>query len=128
MNMMQAFQHMEPYVEELIRNAGGVDIESPTLTTGDRVQFAKKQVVSTFKKVFLYILIGVSVGVDTVTQNLVLKSWIEAVLGGNNPFRVILAALPGLGINPYPRQNRARKAAYSKALFCKSSKLVVNSV
>ena len=126
MNMMQAFQHMEPYVEELIRNAGGVDIESPTLTTEDRVQFAKEQVVSTFKKVFLYILIGV--GVDAVIQNLVLKSWIEAVLGGNNPFRVILAALPGLGINPYPRQNRACKAAYSKALFSKSSKLVVNSV
>lgn len=43
--------HMEPYVEEFIRNAGGVDIESPTLTKRERIQFAKEQVVSTFKKI-----------------------------------------------------------------------------
>lgn len=42
--------HMEPYVEEFIRNAGGVDIESPTLTKRERVQFAKEQVVSTSRK------------------------------------------------------------------------------
>ena len=45
---------MEPYVEEFIRSAGGVDIESPELTKRERVQFAKEQVVSTFRKVFPY--------------------------------------------------------------------------
>ena len=40
---------MEPYVEEFIRSAGGVDIESPELTKRERVQFAKEQVVSTFR-------------------------------------------------------------------------------
>ena len=44
--------HMEQYVEEFIRNASSVDLESPTLTKRDRVIFAKDQVVSTFKKVF----------------------------------------------------------------------------
>lgn len=86
--------HMEPYVEEFIRNAGGVDIESPTLTKRERIQFAKEQVVSTFKKVFPYILIGVGIG--AVIHNWIPESWIEAVLGGNNPFGVILATLVGV--------------------------------
>ena len=80
--------HMEAYVEEFIRNAGGVDIESPTLTKRERVQYAKEQVVSTFKKVFPYILVGVGIG--AVIHNWIPESWIEAVLGGNNPFGVCL--------------------------------------
>lgn len=86
--------HMEPCVEEFIRNAGGVDLESPTLTKRERIQFAKEQVVSTFKKVFPYILIGVGIG--AVIHNWIPESWIEAVLGSNNPFGVILAALVGV--------------------------------
>ena len=81
-------------VEEFIRNAGGVDIESPTLTKRERVQFAKEQVVSTFKKVFPYILVGVGIG--AVIHNWIPESWIEAVLGGNNPFGVVLATLVGV--------------------------------
>ena len=81
-------------MEEFIRNAGGVDIESPTLTKRERIQFAKEQVVSTFKKVFPYILIGVGIG--AVIHNWIPESWIEAVLGGNNPFGVILATLVGV--------------------------------
>ncbi len=86
--------HMEPSVEEFIRNAGGVDIESPTLTKRERIQFAKEQVVSTFKKVFPYILVGVGIG--AIIHNWIPESWIEAVLGGNNPFGVILATLVGV--------------------------------
>lgn len=44
--------HMEPYVEEFVRAAGGVDIESPTLTKRERIQYAREQVISTFKKYF----------------------------------------------------------------------------
>ena len=86
--------HMEAYVEEFIRKASSVDIESPTLTRGERVQFAKEQVVSTFKKVLPYILIGVGIG--SVIHNWIPERWIEAVLGGSNPFGVILAALVGV--------------------------------
>ena len=86
--------HMESYVEEFIRKAGGVDIESPAQTKRERVQFAKEQVTSTFKKVFPYILIGVGIG--AVIHNWIPESWIEAVLGGNNPFGVILATLAGV--------------------------------
>ncbi len=54
--------HMEPYVEEFIRTAGSVDIESPTLTKRERIQYAREQANSTFKKVFPYILVGVGIG------------------------------------------------------------------
>lgn len=86
--------HMEKYVESFILLAGGVDIESPDLTKRERVQYAKEQVVSTFKKVFPYILVGVGIG--AVIHNWIPESWIEAVLGSNNPFGVILATLVGV--------------------------------
>ena len=86
--------HMERNVEEFIRKAGKVDIESPTLTKRERVQYAKEQVISTFKKVFPYILTGVGIG--AVIHNWIPESWIEAVLGGNNPFGVMLAVLIGV--------------------------------
>lgn len=86
--------HMEPYVEEFIRNASSVDIESPTLTKKDRMIYAKDQVISTFKKVFPYILIGVGIG--AVIHNWIPERWVEAVLGSHNPFGVILATLVGV--------------------------------
>lgn len=86
--------HMEQYVEEFIRNASSVDLESPTLTKRDRVVFAKDQVVSTFKKVFPYILIGVGIG--AIIHNWIPESWIQTVLGSNNPFGVFLAVLVGV--------------------------------
>lgn len=86
--------HMERYVEEFIRNASSVDLESPTLTKRDRVIFAKDQVVSTFKKVFPYILVGVGIG--AIIHNWIPESWIQTVLGSNNPFGVFLAVLVGV--------------------------------
>ena len=86
--------HMEPYVEEFIRSAGSVDLESPTLTKKDRVVYAKDQVISTFKKVFPYILLGVGIG--AIIHNWIPERWVEAVLGSHNPFGVILATLVGV--------------------------------
>ncbi len=86
--------HMENHVEEFIRNASSVDIESEELTVKDRLVFAREQVAETFKKVFPYILIGVRIG--AVIHNWIPESWIQAVLGSNNPFGVILAVLVGV--------------------------------
>ena len=85
--------HMENYVEEFIRKASSVDIESEDLNVKDRLVYAREQVVETFKKVFPYILIGVGIG--AVIHNWIPESWIQAVLGSNNPFGVILAVLVG---------------------------------
>src|SRR5699024_5173495 len=48
---------MEKYVESFVLSAGKVDIESPDLTKRERLTYAKEQMLSTFKKVFPYILI-----------------------------------------------------------------------
>ena len=86
--------HMENHVEEFIRNAGSVDIESEKLTVKNRLVFARGQVIETFKKVFPYILIGVGIG--AVIHNWIPESWIQTVLGSDNPFGVILAVLAGV--------------------------------
>lgn len=86
--------HMEKYVEDFIKNASSVDIENTELTQKDRLIFAKDQVASTFKKVFPYILVGVGIG--ALIHNWIPESWIEMVLGSNNPFGVVLATLLGI--------------------------------
>lgn len=86
--------HMEKYVEDFIKSARSVDIDSPSLTKRDRIVYAKEQVVETFKKVFPYILAGVGIG--AVIHNWIPETWVETVLGNNNPFGVILATLIGV--------------------------------
>lgn len=86
--------HMEKYVEEFIMHANSVDIDSIALTRKDRIQFAKEQVQETFKKVFPYILVGVGIG--ALIHNWIPQSWVEAVLGSDNPFGVIMATLVGI--------------------------------
>ena len=86
--------HMEKYVEDFILRANAVDIDSPALSQKERLSYAKEQVVSTFKKVFPYILLGVAIG--AVIHNWIPEKWIETVLGSRNPFGVILATLVGI--------------------------------
>ena len=85
---------MERYVESFILSAGSVDIESPDLTIKDRLTYAKEQMLSTFKKVFPYVLIGVGIG--AVIHNWIPEEWVVAVLGNKNPFGVVLATLIGV--------------------------------
>lgn len=85
---------MESYVEEYIRNASAADRETPVLSRKERLIYAKVQVAFTFKKVFPYILAGVGIG--ALIHNWIPKSWIEAALGSNNPFGVVLATLIGI--------------------------------
>jgi uncharacterized membrane protein YraQ (UPF0718 family) len=66
----------------------------PTLTQKERLIYAKDQVISTFKKVFPYILLGVGIG--ALIHNWIPESWIAAILGSNNPFGVVLATVIGV--------------------------------
>ena len=86
--------HLENQVEDFIRNGTSVDIELDEITYKDRLIFAKEQVMSTFKKVFPYILIGVGIG--AIIHNWIPKEWIENVLGSDNSFGVVLATLLGI--------------------------------
>ncbi|MDP4153572.1 MAG: permease [Bacillota bacterium] len=85
---------MEKYVEDFVRSAGNVEIDSPDLTRKDRINYAKDQVKATVKKVAPYIFIGVGIG--AVIHNLIPEAWIQSILGSNNPFSVILATLVGV--------------------------------
>ena len=85
--------HMENQVEEFIRNASAVDIDSPSLSQKERLIYAKDHVLETLKKVFPYIVIGVGIG--AVIHNWIPQSFVEGILGRKNPFGVILATMVG---------------------------------
>lgn len=84
---------MEKYVEKFILNASSIDVNSPVLTKSERLQYAKEQVIDTFKKVFPYILVGVAIG--AFIHNWIPETWVASILGGKNPFGVILATFVG---------------------------------
>ncbi|NLA86667.1 MAG: permease [Clostridiales bacterium] len=85
---------MEKHVESFILTAGSVDIESPALTKKERLIYAREQTLSTFKKVFPYILLGVGTG--AIIHNWIPEEWVISLLGSNNPFGVILATVIGI--------------------------------
>ena len=86
--------HLEKYVEEYIRNGRAIDVPQEELHFKDRMKYAWEQVVSTAKKVFLYVLIGVGIG--AIIHNWIPQEFIVKLLGDNNPFGVILATIAGV--------------------------------
>ncbi|MDD4279448.1 MAG: permease [Candidatus Sumerlaeales bacterium] len=86
--------HMEPYVEDFIKNVSAVDIDSPALTQKERLDYAKDQMLSTFMKVIPYILVGVGIG--AIIHNWIPESWVQTVLGTHNPFGVMIATIIGI--------------------------------
>lgn len=85
---------LDDEIEDVIKNTQIGEFDGPTLTPKDRVEFAKEQMVDTFRKVFPYILIGVGIG--ALIHNWVPQTWIESILGSHNPFGVILATIVGI--------------------------------
>lgn len=85
---------MEKYVEDFVKGASSVDIESPDLTKEERVEYAKEQALSTVKKVFWYVLAGVGIG--ALIHNWIPDVVIQNILGNKNPFSVFLATIVGI--------------------------------
>ena len=87
--------HMEDQVAGFIRNGRNTAlIETVKPTVRERLAYSAEQVIVTFRKVFPYILAGVAIG--AVIHNWIPDSWIENILGGGNPFGVVLATLIGI--------------------------------
>lgn len=86
--------HLENQVEEYIRNGRSLDVPQEELHFKDRIKYAWEQVVSTAKKVFPYVLVGVGIG--AIIHNWIPEDFIVKVLGDNNPFGVILATVAGV--------------------------------
>lgn len=84
---------MEREIEEFILNANVGDVSQSELTIEDRINFSKDQVVSTFKKVYPYVLVGVGIG--AIIHNWIPNDFIEKILGENNIFGVVIATLVG---------------------------------
>src|SRR5690554_1172461 len=87
---------MEKHIEDYVWSAQNIDSEVDEMTREERISFAKDQVKDIIHKVWLYILIGVGIG--AAIHNWIPQSFIEKILGGNNPFAVLLATVVALPI------------------------------
>lgn len=85
---------LDGQVEEYIRKGRALDVPQDELAFKDRINYAWNQVVSTAKKVFPYVLIGVGVG--AFIHNWIPEDFIVKLLGDNNPFGVIIATIAGI--------------------------------
>lgn len=86
--------HMEDEIADFIRNTKAADLPEMEITFKDRIKTAWSQVVSTYKRLIPYILIGVAIG--AVIHNWIPEQWIITALGNKNPFGVILATICGV--------------------------------
>ncbi|MGN0524005.1 MAG: permease [Eubacterium sp.] len=86
--------HLENQVEEFIRNGPSIDAPQEKLHFKDRLKYSWEQVLSTAKKVFPYVLIGVGIG--AIIHNWIPEEFIVKALGNDNPFGVILATIAGV--------------------------------
>lgn len=65
----------------------------PQLSVRERLSYARAQMTSTCKKVFVYILIGVAIG--ALIHNWIPADFVAKVLGRDNPLGVVLATIVG---------------------------------
>ena len=85
---------LEKYVEFYVFNNPLLDLEQDELTTGQRISFAKIQVQDIFRKVWIYVLIGVGIG--AAIHNYIPESMITAVLGQDKWYSVPVATFVGI--------------------------------
>lgn len=84
---------IEDFIREAARQVGNVDLQSPTLSTAGRLNYAKNQVLSTVRKVAPYVLVGVAIG--AAIHNFIPQAFVERVLGSGQWYSVPLATLVG---------------------------------
>lgn len=85
---------LEKYVEPFVYGNKLKEIELEEMTTKDRLQFSREQVLDIINKVWLYILIGVGIG--AAIHNWIPESVIAALLGQDKWYSVLLATLVGI--------------------------------
>ena len=85
---------LEKYIESFVYENKMIDIEQEELTTRDRMEYSMGQVLDIIKKVWLYILIGVGIG--AAIHNWIPESVINAFLGQDKWYSVLLATIVGV--------------------------------
>lgn len=86
--------HLEDQIAEFIRNGTHREMPEEQMNFKDRIKYAWQQVISTAKKVFIYVLIGVGIG--AIIHNWIPEEFIVGLLGDNNPIGVIIATVIGI--------------------------------
>jgi uncharacterized protein len=85
---------VEKYVESFVYSNQMISATQEELTTRDRIEYSKDQVVEIIQKVWLYILIGVGIG--AAIHNWIPESIITALLGQDKWYSVPLATIIGI--------------------------------
>lgn len=85
---------LERYVEPFVFNNKMMETEQEELTVKDRIDFSKDQVLDIIKRVWLYVLIGVGIG--ALIHNWIPETVINAMLGQDKWYSVLLATIVGI--------------------------------
>lgn len=85
---------LERYVEPFVYGAPVREEDLPQLSRRDRVQFALEQVQTIVVRVWPYVLVGVAIG--AAIHGWIPREFVEAVLGADNPFAVLMATAIGV--------------------------------
>jgi uncharacterized membrane protein YraQ (UPF0718 family) len=80
-------------VREFVTQGANIEADIAELTKKDRLVFAKDRMLETLKKVWPYIIIGVGIG--AAIHNFIPEIWIQAVLGQDKWYSVIIATFVG---------------------------------
>ncbi len=81
-------------VREFVTQGANIEVDIAELTKKDRAVYAKDRMLETLKKVWPYILIGVGIG--AAIHNFIPENWIQAVLGQDKWYSVIIATFVGV--------------------------------
>ena len=88
---------MDKYIADFVVSEDGKEAPCAVIleqTRKERHRYAIAQVKDIIKKVWIYILVGVGIG--AIIHGYIPQAWIEAVLGENNPFSVVIATIAGV--------------------------------
>lgn len=85
---------MGVHVQDYLLNANMPDTQEEQLTKADRAIFARDALATTLKKVWPYILVGVGIG--AVIHNFIPTEWVQAVLGEDKWYSVLVASIVGI--------------------------------
>lgn len=81
-------------VRDFISQGGAVETVGETPTKKERLIYARDQMLGTLKKVWIYILVGVGIG--AAIHNFIPQEWIQAVLGEDKWYGVLVASVVGV--------------------------------
>ncbi len=81
------------HVQDFIMEGSIPEVNGVQLTQKDRLIYAKDQMLSTLKKVWIYIFVGVGIG--ATIHNFIPTEWIQLFLGSDKWYAVPLATILG---------------------------------